>query len=227
LARFALWIIVFSTVMWGPCASEIFAFKSFQSLQAFIGEFIRSSKTQWALTGFFFIYSVMFAIASLMFLGWKSRISSARVWTTALFIAFASAGYLHYCHDYKQAVQTQQALIFFVGIAAAMAVVCCNSRVECPTAFTQAIPLLALETVLTISSIISVSEGSGSRPAYYHGHLRWGGLWGYANIAGALMGVGVIVAVGLAAQTFSSVFSFPGGAGSGSYQHGVGAGTEL
>ena len=55
-----------------------------------------------------------------------------------------------------------------------------------------------LSVLLLLLALSSLWHGVQNKPFTYHGQIRWSGPWDNPNIAGLLMGVGVLLAAGLA-----------------------------
>ena len=118
------------------------------------------------------------------------RIASPIVWVGVLFLTGAILCSIQHPPS-TQSLILLGAAVFGQGIA-----VCVRSgkRIHCREI---AIIIVVLLGILTFAAAFRNQTAS---PYEYHEHLRWSGLWENPNLAGLLMGTGIVLAIGLLAQ---------------------------
>jgi dienelactone hydrolase/DNA-binding beta-propeller fold protein YncE len=116
-----------------------------------------------------------------------------------LWLAIGWAAVL-YAFSYQSAYQCTDLLALLAGVTAGQAVAVVRLRrtlMGCPRSLHQEIAL-ALVFVAVLAAVFHPDMGSLSQ---YRGHVRWSGPYSNPNLFGLVMGIGVVLAVGMASAS--------------------------
>lgn len=96
---------------------------------------------------------------------------------------------------------SSETVVFFLGMVINRAAAVCFGSRDQGTANSFIPPLFAVVILLTLA--FKANQHSFA----YRGQLRWSGIWNTPNIAGMLMGVGIVMSVGTILRTERSLWS--------------------
>ena len=122
--------------------------------------------------------------------------ANPNLWLTGMLLL----GTLVYAFNYSAAAQSTQGLILLAGTTLGQGLALCSEG----NAYKKKnwIYLIIATLLLLLSFSLLEHTNAGSVQNQYRGQLRWVGPWDNPNIYGLLMGVGIVLAIGMAVSSF-------------------------
>lgn len=181
LVALALSLLLFSDNRFGTqCFSGCVFF--------FAAQVCQNRDTQWLVFLFLTLYFITFILLARARIGIGTSANS-RLWLVSLWILASIVALVG-------RLSSTQALIFFGSIVAGLGIACCGKPKVGGFQIFPKLVATALTALLASVPILAPSSGYFG----YRGNSRWSGPWGNPNIAGLLMGVGLVLVLGLALE---------------------------